>query len=224
MTPWPTHADLGGALGFGRVQGEPEGAHWHAPWEARALAVTLAAGATGMWNIDMSRAARETLPDYPRLTYYEIWTLALVKLLLERGMVSADELAAGHAAHAPLAGPRALPAAEVAAALARGSPTERQPGPGAAPRFGVGARVRTQAEAMPHHTRLPGYARGKVGTVQALRGLHVFADAHAQGLGEAPAWLYTVVFEGVELWGAAEPGAQALQVSIDAWEPYLEPA
>ena len=53
-----------------------------------------------------------------------------------------------------------------------------------------------------------------------MHGAHVFADTHAHGLGEQPQWLYTVAFEGRELWG--EEGEAA--VSIDAWEPYLEPA
>jgi nitrile hydratase len=59
--------------------------------------------------------------------------------------------------------------------------------------------------------------------VQALHGAHVFPDTHAHGQGEQPQWLYTVVFDGTELWGE-EAGAQRLLVSIDAWEPYLEPA
>jgi nitrile hydratase subunit beta len=51
-------------------------------------------------------------------------------------------------------------------------------------------------------------------------GTHVFADSHAQGLGEDPQWLYTVVFEAAELWGGeTTPGHR---VSLDAWEPYLE--
>ena len=56
-----------------------------------------------------------------------------------------------------------------------------------------------------------------------VRGLHAFADTNAQGLGEQPQWLYTGVFDGRELWGE-EPGAGPLGVSVDAWEPYLEPA
>ena len=72
---------------------------------------------------------------------------------------------------------------------------------------------------MPHHTRLPGYVRGKRGVIERLNGMHVFADAHALGLGEQPHWLYTVVFDGAQLWSDAAPG---LTVSIDAWEPYLE--
>ena len=75
---------------------------FHAAWEARALAVTLAMGATGNWNLDMGRAARESLPDYAALSYYQIWIAALEMLLLERGLVSRDELAAGRAVTPPL--------------------------------------------------------------------------------------------------------------------------
>lgn len=217
---YTSHADLGGRSGFGAVTPEPEGELFHAAWEPRAMALTLAMGATGSWNIDASRAARETLPNYARLSYYEIWIGALEKLLAERGLVAPDELAAGHALHPPAPVARVLKSAQVAAALAKGSPTERSAA--ALARFAVGQRVRTRLEPAPHHTRLPGYFRGKVGTVERVLGAHVFADAHARGLGEDPHWLYTVVFDATELWGAgADPGHR---VSFDAWEPYLEPA
>ena len=215
-----SHADLGGQPNHGPVVPEPEGELFHAVWEPRALALTLAMGGTGSWNIDMSRSARETLPDYSALSYYQIWLAGLEKLLAERRFVLADELNAGAALHPTTPVARVLQADNVAAALAKGSPTER---PAVTPaRFHVGQRVRTRSHKAPHHTRLPGYAQGKVGLVEHLHGAHVFADAHAQGLGEQPQWLYTVVFEGTELWGAdAAPG---LKVSIDAWEPYLEAA
>lgn len=214
-----SHADLGGGKGHGRVVPEPEGELFHAAWEPRALALTLAMGATGAWNIDMSRSARETLPNYGALDYYAIWIEALQKLMVERDLVRDDEIAAGRMLHAPRPLPRVLMAADVAATLARGAPTERD---ATAPaRYAVGERVRTRRTAIPHHTRLPGYARGKVGRIEHVRGVHVFADTHAQGLGEQPQWLYGVAFEAAELWGA---DAGALSVSIDAWEPYLEPA
>jgi nitrile hydratase len=66
---------------------------------------------------------------------------------------------------------------------------------------------------------LPGYARGKVGRIERLNGVHVFADTNASGDGEQPQWLYTVVFRASELWADGDP---QLTVSIDAWEPYLE--
>ena len=213
-----THADLGGRTGVGPVRPAPEDVRFHESWEPAALAIVLAMGATGSWNIDMSRSARETLPAYLRLSYYQIWLAALEKLMIERGQLHADELAAGRMLHPPVPLARVLHAGEVAAAFAAGSPTAR---PAARlPRFALGDRVRTRAHPVPHHTRLPGYARGKAGTIAAVHGAHVFADAHAQGRGEDPQPLYTVVFEGAGLWGPdAAPG---LRVSIDAWEPYLE--
>ena len=215
---YQTHADLGGRPGHGAVRPEPEGELWHARWEPRVLALTLAAGATGAWNIDQSRAARETLPDYGELDYYRIWLAGLQRLLADRGLVGADELAVGHALHPSLPLPRRLAAEQVAAALAKGSPTER---PAAAPaRFAVGDAVATSSQVPDHHSRLPAYARGKPGRIERVHGAHVFADTHAQGLGEQPQWLYGVVFDGRTLWGAdAEPG---LQVSIDIWESCLE--
>ena len=215
---YTTHADLGGQPGHGPVTPEPEGELFHAAWEPRALAVTLAMGAAGAWNIDISRAARETLPDYARLSYYEIWIGALEKLLVERGLALPDELAAGRLLHAPLPVARVLGAGNVAAALAKGTPAERASTSPA--RFKLGDRVRARDECATHHTRLPGYVRGHCGTIERVHGAHVFADANAQGLGEQPQWLYTVAFDGAELWGAgASPG---LRVSVDAWEPYLD--
>lgn len=217
---YTSYADLGGRTGFGPVVPEDESVRFHEAWEPAVLGLVLAMGATGSWNLDMTRAARETLPDYLRLSYYHVWLAALERLLLAQGKVQPDELAAGRMLHPPLPVARVLRAPEVDAVLAAGTPTQRpasQP-----PRFRVGDRVRTRAQPVPHHTRLPGYVRGKCGTIERLHGTHVFADANAQGLGEQPQPLYTVVFEGTELWGRdATPG---LRVSVDAWEPYLDAA
>ena len=74
----------------------------------------------------------------------------------------------------------------------------------------------------PTHTRLPQYVRGRLGTIEHNHSFHVFPDLHSQGKGENPQWLYTVRFEGPELWGAdSDP---TLSVSVDAWESYLERA
>ena len=217
---YTTHADLGGRDGFGPVTPEPEGELWHDAWEPRALALTLAMGATGSWNIDQSRSARETLPDYAQLSYYRIWLAALQRLMIERGMVTDDEIAEARAMAEPKRLARVLVAEIVPAVLAKGSATER---PALTPaRFAIGDRVRTRAARVDHHTRLPAYASGRIGTVERVHGTHVFADANAQGLGEQPQWLYTVAFDGRELWG--DDAAPGLSVSIDAWDSYLEPA
>jgi len=214
--------DMGGQMGFGPVVPEADEPRFHAAWEKRALAVTLACGAMGHWSIDASRHARETLHplDYLGSSYYEIWIKALEKLLKAEGFLSDDELRVGRPLAAPRTPNRVLHAAEVAAALARGSPTER---PATAPaRFAVGDRVRTANEHPAGHTRVPRYARGRIGRIERVHGVHVFPGTSAHGLGEQPQWLYTVAFDGRELWGvAADPG---LAVSIDAWESTLQPA
>lgn len=215
-----THADLGGRPSHTAVTPEAEGEPFHAAWEPRALALALAMGATGSWNIDMSRAARETLPKYNELSYYAIWFEALERLLAERGLASEAEMASGVLHEPPRPVARVLAAAGVAAALARGSPTER---PATSPaRFAVGSRVRMRSEVPGHHTRLPAYVRGRAGRIERVHGTHVFADAHALGLGEQPHWLYSVAFDEAELW--PERPRQGLTVSVDAWEPYLVPA
>jgi len=216
-----SNADLGGQNGHGAVHPEPEGELFHAAWEPRVLALTLAMGATGLWNIDTSRAARETLADYGELSYYQIWLAGLEKLLLQTGAVQADEIVQGRVMQASAPTRSVLRAGQVAAVLARGSPTARSP-PSPA-RYSTGQWVRTCAAAPRHHTRLPAYARGKRGIIERVHGAHVFADMHAQGLGEQPQWLYTVAFDEQELWDAYTRRQQST-VSVDAWEPYLEPA
>ena len=217
---YTSHADLGGQQASGAIVPEPEGQPFHAAWEPRAMALTLAMGATGAWNIDMSRAARETLPAYAELGYYRIWLSALQRLIEARGLADAGEMASGHMTQPPGTVARVLQAGDVAGALARGTPTER--GATKPARFAVGDRVRTHPDRPNHHTRLPGYARGRVGTVERVHGVHVFADAHAQGLGEQPQWLYGVRFEAADLW--PQPADRSSTVSIDAWEPYLASA
>jgi nitrile hydratase beta subunit len=214
-----SHADLGGQLGHGAVVPEREDEIFHARWEADVLAMSLAMGAAGRWNIDRSRAARETLPQYAHLSYYEIWYHALVGLLVDSDLVGSDEIAAGHALHPPQPVARVLSAAQVPATLASGSPTSR---PAATPAaFAVGQRVRMNLEPVGHHTRLPAYVAGRTGTIECNHGAHIFPDTNARLLGEQPQWLYTVVFDAIELWPDARAGDT---VSVDAWESYMEPA
>ncbi|MGB6356728.1 MAG: hypothetical protein WBF21_22345, partial [Steroidobacteraceae bacterium] len=94
-----SNADLGGQDGYGAVHPEPEGELFHSAWEPRILALTLAMGATGLWNIDASRSARETLADYAELSYYQIWLQGLTKLLLQSGAVQEEEISQGRSMH-----------------------------------------------------------------------------------------------------------------------------
>ena len=214
--------DMGGMHGFGPVEPEPEEPVFHAEWERRAFALTLAMGMPGGWNIDMSRFARENRDpaEYLSMSYYQIWFAALETMLRERELVSQDEIDAARSLRPPKPVKRVLSPDDVLKVLHRGGPTERETN--SAPLFKEGARVRAKNINPLTHTRLPRYVRGHVGTIERVIGFHVFPDSNSQGLGEKPQWLYTVRFDGSELWGPE--GDPTAMVSVDAWEPYLEPA
>jgi nitrile hydratase beta subunit len=214
--------DLGGVHGFGRVRPEADEPLFHADWERRALALTLAMGGTGAWTIDMSRQARERIPpaDYLASSYYAIWIKGMERLLVEKGLVTAAELKLGRSLEPGTPLPRKPSAEAVPAALARGGPTER---PALKPaRFALGDPVRARMMNPSGHTRLPRYVRGRQGRIERLHGVHVFPDSSAAGVGEDPRWLYSVGFDAAEVWGPE--GRAGDVILVDLWEPYLEPA
>ena len=92
-------------------------------------------------------------------------------------------------------------------------------GPG--PRFRLGARVRTKDHGHGGHTRLPRYARGKPGVIQAYYGDQVLPDASAAGE-ERGEPLYCVMLKASDLWEEAADSAD--EVCLDLWESYLDPA
>ena len=214
--------DLGGVHGFGPVQLEPDEPVFHAGWEKRVLAMTLAMGAAGAWNIDMSRHARENRPPhrYLAMSYYEIWLAGLTALLLAHDFITPEELQNGHARKTPRPVKHVLKADEVPGVLAKGGPCDRlEVSP---PAFKDGDRVRAKRLNPTGHTRLPRYARGAFGTIHRFNGTFVFPDANAAGRGELPQPCYSVKFAARDLWGAdADPNHA---VYVDLWESYLEPA
>ena len=189
--------DLGGRHGFGGSLAERDEAAFHADWERRVRALAGLLIGQGCWNVDAFRHAIERIPpdDYFRVGYFGRWLLANERLTAE-------------------AGGRPRPGRYPSATTRR--PLE------APPRFRPGDAVVTRNLHRAGHTRLPGYARARRGTVAMLHGGWVFPDTHAHDEGEQPQHVYAVRFEGRELWGeAAEPGTC---VHVDLFESYLEPA
>ncbi|MCZ8373908.1 MAG: nitrile hydratase subunit beta [Beijerinckiaceae bacterium] len=213
--------DLGGMAGFGAVNPECDEPVFHGDWEKRVLAMSVAMGATGAWNIDMSRFAREDRPpgEYLSLSYYEIWLAGLERLLVEKGLASLDEAHSGQLSQPGMLLPRKLAADDVAPVLLRGAPADRPVA--VAPRFAPGDRVITSLANPAGHTRLPRYARGRTGTVTDHHGAHVFPDVRAHGGEDGAMHMYTVTFEAGDLWGKT---TSATTVSLNCWESYLEPA
>jgi len=212
--------DMGGMHGFGKVETEADEPVFHEPWESRVYAMNRAMGPLRLWTIDEGRASQETLPPavYVSASYYQRWLLGLERRVLDLKLAGADELQAGRSLRTNDKPNRIFTPAD-ADQLTRGNFERESKAP---PRFKAGDRVWTRNINPVTHTRLPRYARDKVGEVEAVRGCHVYPDSVANGGGEDPQWLYTVVFSGQVLWG--EDSDPAVKVSIEAFEPYLVPA
>ena len=212
--------DMGGMDGFGKVEPEPNEPVFHHDWEGRVMAMMRAMGSAGAFNIDTMRYHFEILPPnfYLACTYYQKWFHGLEDMLIDKGFISASDVSAGHSESPPKPLRRGkFTLNDIERIMVRGTFGRE---PSAPARFKPGDRVRARNMHPATHTRLPRYVRGHVGVVERNLGCNVFPDSAAMDAGENPQWLYTVVFDGVELWGPdSDP---TVKVSIDAFEPYLE--
>ncbi len=216
--------DMGGMHGFGPVLPEENEPVFHAPWEGRIFGMRAQLSRFG-GNIDMRRFAIESLrPDrYLHISYYERWLDTAFGYCEETGLIGAEERRAIETAHDEtelVAGLAAAgkPSSRVAEAPARIHKDYARP-IDSAPLFRIGDVVRAKNINPPTHTRLPRYARGKLGVVIADHGGFVFPDSNAVGKGEDPKRLYTVRFTARELWG--ENAHPRDTIALDLWEPYL---
>jgi nitrile hydratase len=218
--------DMGGRYGDGAIDPNESDEVFPYVWHGRALALTLAAGGLGQWNLDISRHARECLSpkDYTRFGYYEKWIAGLTDLLVNTGVITQEELRTQTPTpNSPLQ-KRKMQAEYVAKILASGGPSDRVSDTAAL--FHVGDSVTTRAAGNTlvdgGHTRLPSYARGKTGWIIACHGSHVFPDSNAHRLGEAPEPLYSVGFHAREMWDNPEHPED--EIVLDLWQSYLDPA
>jgi nitrile hydratase len=199
--------DLGGKQGFGRVRHSRKAEVFHADWEKRSNALVAFAVKQGWLNMDEYRHAIERMEPrhYLAAGYYERQFTGLVTLLVEKGVVSREELERIAGAAIPLS----LPSAP-------GRPNV----PGRA-RFKAGDRVRVREDFVPGHIRMPAYIRGKTGTVVAESPAYPFPDAHAHGVRAEDEPTYDVAFRSEDLW---PQGADAALVHVGVFQSYLLPA
>jgi nitrile hydratase len=196
--------DMGGTHGFGPVVREPDEPVFHAAWEGKVRAMMRLTRGAGYYNLDEFRHAIERMPpeDYLRAGYYERWLHSVETLLLQKGVITADELASGRPSR-PASAPNPPP----------------QTPPALAARFKPGDRVVTRNMHPKGHTRLPRYARGMRGVIRTVNGPFLLPDSSAHGRG--PDWqaCYAVEFSARELWGEGAPAGD--RVCVDLWESYL---
>jgi nitrile hydratase beta subunit len=207
--------DMGGMQGMGAIQYEKNEPVYHAEWESRVDAMLMALrGKAGQ-----SRPFRERVPpgDYLRMSYYELWYTAVVEQLIAARLVTRAEFESGRSLEPKAASTRAYSATEAVALMTRTQSTRQNVS--LAARFQVGQRVRARNINPVGHTRLPRYARGRLGIIDQLRGVFPIPDT---GAGGKPENLYSIRFPARELWG--EQSAPQDAVYIDMWDDYLEPA
>jgi nitrile hydratase len=197
--------DLGGKQGFGRIRHSPKAQVFHAPWEKRVNALVALAVKRGIFNMDEYRHAIERMEPrhYLAASYYERSLTGLTTLLVEKGIVTREELERNAGARFPLSGPSA-------------------PGRPNAPtraRFQPGDRVRVKEDFVPGHVRMPAYIRGKTGVVVAESPAYPFPDAHAHGVEASDEPTYDVRFRTEDLWPSSSDPAL---VHVGVFQSYLE--
>jgi nitrile hydratase subunit beta len=214
--------DMGGMHGMGPIQVEQNEPVFHHPWEGRVFALRRAMGAWHKWNIDVSRHEVELVPpvDYLRMSYYARQLAAFLPMLVKSDLVTQAEIESGIPAEGQVKATPALTVEKALTLVAKGVPTSRDVA--VAPRFQLGQRVRARNIHPVGHTRLPRYARGKLGTIDRDHGVFVFPDTNAHFVGEKPRHVYSVRFMARELWG--NQAAAQDSVYLDLWDDYLEPA
>jgi nitrile hydratase beta subunit len=214
--------DLGGLQDMGPVQHEKQEPAFHAPWEGRIYGIDRSLRFIGKWNLDAWRHQIELLPpsDYFRMTYYERWLEINEQLAVKHGLVSPRELETGAPDPGSAKATPALTAAIAAQRLGRGIPSSHDPK--VSPQFKVGHRVRARNINPAGHTRLPRYARGKLGIITHDHGVYLFPDTNAHFQGEKRQHVYSVRFAARELWGRNASARDS--VHLDMWDDYLEHA
>ncbi len=199
--------DLGGRQGFGAVRYTLNAPAFHAAWEVRANSLYAFAVRRGIFNMDEYRHAIERMEPrhYLAASYYERSLTSLATLLVEKGIVTREELERLAQGLFPLAAPSAPGRTNV--------PTRE--------RFQPGDRVRVRADYVPGHVRMPGYIRGKAGVVVSESPAYPFPDAHAHAVEAQDEPTYDVRFRSEELW---PDSADAAFVHVGVFQSYLERA
>ncbi len=214
--------DLGGKQGYGAVDLDNEDEIFHAEWEGREWGISRCARTPGI-TIDWWRHCRELIMpmDYLERPYFDSWAQTDFATYLEAGWMTLEEIDSGKSLidniehNEPPAARSLQQVLEDDRARAIRFDAEID----TAPAFSVGQRVLTMKHGHTGHTRLPQYARGRVGIIHAYNGAHVFPDRSAQGY-ELHQHCYNVVFEAAELW--PEAAGSKDKVHLDLWESYLE--
>jgi len=207
--------------GFGHVEPLTDAPPFAEPWEGKAFVIGALSARIAGGNLHAMRHGIERVPPSEYLAgYWNRWTIGAQIVMEDSGIVTEEEVRARAARLSGQDVPEPPPPAPHKPQMATGGAGNLR-SRDTPPAFAVGDLVRVAEHDHTGHTRLPRYVRRRTGTVTALQPCQVFPDTAAHFVGEDPQHCYTVEFDSRELWGSS---AEPFRLSIDLYEPYLEPA
>ena len=221
--------DLGGTDGLGPVVVEENEPVWRAEWEKAGFGMFPFPFAAGWFNVDMFRFGIEQMhpAHYLLSPYYEHWAHTAEHYGILAGAIDPEELEKRTRHYLenpdePLPDTKNPDLVAFAEGAVRTGVSPRRDSDAPA-KFKPGVRVRIHDDSPKGHTRRARYVRGKVGTVELHHGTFVYPDSVGNGGPDDPQHVYTIRFDGKDLWGS-DHAEENTVVYFDAWEPYLEPA
>lgn len=220
--------DLGGLEGLGSVNPTTDEPVFHSDWERTVFAMLLPALLAGI-NLDEFRHGIERMHpvEYLSSRYYEHWLHTIEKGLVEKGIISAEEVEERVRQYlenpdAPLPDRSDPEQVKMLLDTLHAGASTKMPTDGQS-HFKVGEMVRVKNIHPGGHTRAARYLRGKQGVVERVYDSFIFPDTNSKREGENPQYVYCVRFEAAHVWGpeTSEPNET---IYFDLWEPYLEAA
>lgn len=206
--------DLGGVQGFGkvphRINSKSYKPVFHEDWEHLGYSLTVVGGGLlAAYATDELRHAIERMSarQYFSAPYFDRIIVGTATLLVEKGLITQDELDEALGSPFELAAPSTNPG--------RPAPARANTAP-----FDIGDEVQVRDEHIEGHIRVPGYCRGKRGKVLHRTTVSwPFPDAIGHGQQDAAHQpTYHVEFSARALWG---DGAREGSVVVDLFEGYL---
>ncbi len=212
--------DIGGMDNIGPVKIEKNEPVFHDDWERTVFGLTLATMGAGIFVTDEVRYVTETIPpqDYLTFKYYEKWLYSLEQLMLEKKVVTREELETGEVATQPLANVEAASVERMQYGMNNRIPVFVDVD--LPPKFKVGDAIIAKNINPLHHTRLPRYIRSRRGVIEADHGIFLLPDTNAHGGPDKPQRVYNVRFSAQELWGEDAPANDS--VYIDLFDDYMD--
>jgi nitrile hydratase beta subunit len=202
--------DLGGMSGFGPVEIERGEPVFHERWQARAYGLNvLGIAVLRAYNVHEYRHAVERMDPrhYLAASYYERWFTGVASLMIEKGVLTREELEERAGGAVPLSRP----------------PTRVVPSSTSTPdraRFAAGQSVVVRDIHPRGHTRVPRYVRGRRGVVVRVAPRFIYPDVAGHGMHAHREPTYHVEFQARDLWTDAAGSGET--VVVDLWESYLE--